>query len=141
MVTFPSATGSGAVGFDLVPWRAEVGDVEMESSTEEVRTVVELVKEHAESKPDESLIVITMGIKHANRIDAALKKLNFDPRYKAFFDADKQEKFDVKNLERVQGDERDAIILSVGYSKDRGGKLPYRFGPSNAQTAGNVASM
>jgi len=35
----------------------------------------------------------------------------------------------VKNLERVQGDERDAIIISVGYGKDRSGRLLYRFGP------------
>lgn len=37
--------------------------------------------------------------------------------------------FFVKNVERGQGDERDGIILSVGYGKDRNGKLPYRFGP------------
>lgn len=35
----------------------------------------------------------------------------------------------VKNLERVQGDERDAIIISIGYGKDRAGNLPLRFGP------------
>jgi superfamily I DNA and/or RNA helicase len=35
----------------------------------------------------------------------------------------------VKNLERVQGDERDAIIISIGYGKDRAGSLPLRFGP------------
>jgi very-short-patch-repair endonuclease len=46
-----------------------------------------------------------------------------------FFDASAEERFFVKNLERVQGDERDAIILTVGYGKDRGGNLPFRFGP------------
>ena len=35
----------------------------------------------------------------------------------------------MKNIERVQGDERDVIILSVGYHKDADGRLPYRFGP------------
>ena len=35
----------------------------------------------------------------------------------------------MKNLERVQGDERDAIILSIGDRKDASGTLPYRFGP------------
>ena len=38
-------------------------------------------------------------------------------------------RFFIKNLERVQGDERDVIILSIGYGKDASGKLPYRFGP------------
>ncbi|MFN9958634.1 MAG: AAA domain-containing protein, partial [bacterium] len=35
----------------------------------------------------------------------------------------------MKNLERVQGDERDAIILSLGHAKDATGRLPLRFGP------------
>ena len=37
----------------------------------------------------------------------------------------------VKNIERVQGDERDAIILTIGYGKDLTGKVPHRFGPVN----------
>ena len=39
------------------------------------------------------------------------------------------EPFFVKNLERVQGDERDAIILSVGYGKHRDGRMRYQWGP------------
>ena len=51
------------------------------------------------------------------------------PELDEFFATDRQERFFVKNLERVQGDERDAIILSVGYGKNEAGKLLYRFGP------------
>jgi very-short-patch-repair endonuclease len=50
-----------------------------------------------------------------------------------FFDLHLPERFFVKNLERVQGDERDAMILSVGYGKDRSGRLLYRFGPLNVE--------
>ena len=50
-----------------------------------------------------------------------------------FFDESRQEPFFVKNLERVQGDERDAIILSVGYGKNADGRLLYRFGPLNKE--------
>ena len=39
----------------------------------------------------------------------------------------------MKNIERVQGDERDVIILSVGYHKASNGTLPYRFGPLNQE--------
>jgi superfamily I DNA and/or RNA helicase len=46
-----------------------------------------------------------------------------------FFATDRLERFFVKNLERVQGDERDAIILSIGYGKNEAGDLLYRFGP------------
>ena len=47
----------------------------------------------------------------------------------SFLDESRPERFFVKNLERVQGDERDAIILSIGYGKNARGDLPYRFGP------------
>ncbi len=39
----------------------------------------------------------------------------------------------MKNLERVQGDERDAIILSIGYGKNADGKMLYNFGPLNRE--------
>ena len=50
---------------------------------------------------------------------------------KEFFTEDGQEPFFVKNLERVQGDERDAIILTTGYSKTKDGRMRYNFGPIN----------
>lgn len=39
----------------------------------------------------------------------------------------------VKNLENVQGDERDVILLSVGYAKDQAGTLRKNFGPLNRE--------
>jgi very-short-patch-repair endonuclease len=89
-----------------------------------------LVIEHAQNRPDESLGVIAMGIRHADRIQRAIdQRLEDRPDLQDFFDATAMERFFVKNLERVQGDERDAIILTVGYGKDRAGNLPFRFGP------------
>jgi very-short-patch-repair endonuclease len=75
-----------------------------------------------------------MGIKHARRVEAAVDHaLISRPDLEAFFAEDNSERFFVKNLERVQGDERDAIILTIGYGKDRSGRLLYRFGPLNAK--------
>lgn len=105
-------------------------DVEDESTSVEVRRVVELVFEHATTRPRESLGVIAMGIKHAMRIDAALYEARRQrPDLDEFFQERGDDSFFCKNLERVQGDERDAIILSVGYGKDRSGRMFYRFGP------------
>jgi len=39
----------------------------------------------------------------------------------------------VKNLENVQGDERDAIFVSVAYAPDADGKFAMRFGPVSAE--------
>jgi very-short-patch-repair endonuclease len=106
----------------------------------EVDRVVELIFEHARTHPDESLGVIALGIKHAERIDAALRaalaELADQPAgvadasgLEAFFAEDLPEPFFVKNLERVQGDERDAIILSIGYGKHPDGRMRYQWGP------------
>ncbi len=43
----------------------------------------------------------------------------------------------VKNIENVQGDERDHIIFSIGYAKDQGGKLRMHFGSLNMQKGEN----
>jgi very-short-patch-repair endonuclease len=105
-------------------------DGQEESSSEEVRRVVQLILNHAAEQPNESLGVIAMGVKHARRIEALLDFMRESrPDLDVFFDETRKERFFVKNLERVQGDERDAIILTIGYGKDRTGRLLYRFGP------------
>lgn len=129
LITFPGVGDAAGVSHVLVEPSA-ARDGEEDSVTDEVRRVVDLVVDHARRRPNESLGVITMGIKHQDRILAALDSaMNADPDLASFLDEQRDERFFVKNLERVQGDERDAIILSVGYGKDRNGKLPYRFGP------------
>jgi very-short-patch-repair endonuclease len=100
------------------------------SVTAEVEQVAELILEHARSRPSESLGVIALGIKHSDRIDAALRgALAANPGLEGFFAEDRPEPFFVKNLERVQGDERDAIILSIGYGKHPDGRMRYQWGP------------
>jgi len=127
LVTFPGVGKSVAVSHVLVN---EPGTEDTDSSAAEVRRVVELVLEHAQQRPHETLGVIALGIKHAASIQDALDDaLDGHPELDDFFSEQQAERFFVKNLERVQGDERDAIILSVGYAKDKSGKVPYRFGP------------
>ncbi|HEY9861412.1 MAG TPA: AAA domain-containing protein [Candidatus Obscuribacterales bacterium] len=129
LVTFPSAGGSASISHVLVPY-VSGQDGQEESAPREVDQVVKLVLQQATQRPSETLGVITMGVKHAQRLEAAIDAaLKERPDLAAFFDDSRTERFFVKNIERVQGDERDAIILSVGYGKDRSGKLPYRFGP------------
>jgi very-short-patch-repair endonuclease len=115
-----------------VPWEPQ--HASEESSSAEVRRVVELIVEHAAEHPEHSLGVIAMGIKHADRIDGTLRlALRERPDLEDFFDESQTERFFVKNLERVQGDERDAIILTVGYGKGDRGQMRYAFGPLNEE--------
>jgi very-short-patch-repair endonuclease len=129
LVTFPGPGGPPVIGHALV--KQELGaDGQEESSNAEVRKVIELVLDQARKRPTETLGVITMGIRHMNRVQAALdRELDKHADLHEFFDPNRSERFFVKNLERVQGDERDAIIISIGYGKDRAGNLPLRFGP------------
>jgi len=131
LITFPGVGGDQVLRQVLVPHDPTA---ETNSPSPEVDAAVDLIFEHARERPNESLGVIAMGIKHANRIDECrLQRLRENPDLEAefgdFFNEDKEERFFVKNLERVQGDERDAIILSIGYGKNTRGDLPYRFGP------------
>jgi len=131
LVTFPGADGGSVLTYVPAPWRPGAGT---NSPGPEVDAVVDLILRHARERPGESLGVITMGIKHRDRIEERLRdRLRQDPELAAelagFFDERRDERFFVKNLERVQGDERDAIILSIGYGKNDRGDLVYRFGP------------
>ena len=129
LITFPSAKDFSPISHTLVGPSPGLGGQD-ESASAEVEEVVRQVIAHAESAPHETLGVITMGVKHANRLQAALDRaLMIRPDLGGFFDPEKEERFFVKNLETVQGDERDAIILSIGYGKTPDGDLPHRFGP------------
>jgi very-short-patch-repair endonuclease len=133
LITFPSTSGLPGLSHVLVQPEASTlpeRDDELYSSPAEVRKVVDLIINHARMHPTESLGVITLGIRHAERVEEELeRRLPGYPELDAFFTQNRPEPFFIKNLERVQGDERDAILLSIGYCKNRAGKLPYRFGP------------
>ncbi len=129
LVTFPGPGLAKALSHELVPHLPGQGGQEA-SAAREVQRVVLLILEHASTRPQETLGVITMGIEHANRIEMALaREREARPELDGFFDQERSERFFIKNLERVQGDERDAIILSIGYGKNEAGDLVYRFGP------------
>jgi very-short-patch-repair endonuclease len=136
LTTFPGVAGSECLSHVLVPFIP--GRIGQENSvSDEVSRVVELVADHARTRPDMSLGVIAMGIKHANRIQEAVRQARAaDEDLDTFLDGissaqARTEPFFVKNLERVQGDERDAIILTIGYGKSADGRMLYRFGPVN----------
>jgi very-short-patch-repair endonuclease len=136
LTTFPGGASEDTIAHVHVPFR--LGRVDQEDSVaDEVLRVVALVAQHARQRPRESLGVIAMGVKHSNRVEEAVRRARqTDDALDAFVtghasDQAHKEPFFVKNLERVQGDERDAIILTVGYGKSSDGRMLYWFGPIN----------
>jgi hypothetical protein len=87
-----------------------------------------------------------MGIKHANRIQEGLRRARAtDDALAGFMDGTvsaqaAKEKFFVKNLERVQGDERDAIILTIGYGKTSTGGCSTALGRSTTKAANGAST-
>ena len=65
-------------------------------------------------------------------VDGLEKLRRDDPVCEPFFAEGTAEPFFVKNLENVQGDERDVIYISVGYGRDAEGRVAMNFGPLNA---------
>ncbi len=102
----------------------------------EAERVVELVMRHMrERPPGESLGVVALSRAQADLIERRLDERRILERdVEGRFSAGGNEPFFVKNLETVQGDERDRIILSIGYGPTVGsGAVPNRFGPINAK--------
>ena len=87
-------------------------------NTREARRCVGLIKEHIETRPERSLGVVAFSQKQQYVILDELDRFRQrHPEYESFFDEGKEDAFFVKNLESVQGDERDTIIFSVSYAK------------------------
>ncbi|MFD7158381.1 AAA domain-containing protein [Kribbella sp. NPDC059898] len=134
LVTFPGTLEGPPITLDLVNGIAQPG--QDGSAPAEVAKVVERIVEHAQQRPDESLGVIAMSQRHADRIEMALRAaLRERPEIEGFFgdNGGASRRFFIKNLERVQGDERDSIILSVGYPRRADGRVSRNFGPLNQE--------
>ena len=98
----------------------------------EARIVAEAIIAHARSRPDLSLGVAAFSAAQRRAIldHVEILRRDLDPTVENFFQAHPAEPFFVKNLENVQGDERDVIFISVGYGPTvPGGRVPMRFGP------------
>lgn len=132
LVTFPSPGKKDVgLGVDYI-YVDGIFDRKSKTNRKEAERIVELVFEHAEQYPDRSLGIVAFSISQQSLIERLIaKRLRDDTTYAEFFKADKVEPFFVKNLETVQGDERDTIIFSIAYAKDSQGKFLYNFGPLN----------
>lgn len=98
----------------------------------EAKRVVDLVLEHFENAADRSLGVVAFSEAQQMAVLEELEeRLKARPKLAPFFREGGEEEFFVKNLENIQGDERDVMIFSLGYGKDTRGKMLQNFGPLN----------
>lgn len=83
--------------------------------------------------PDERTFgVVTFSLAQRRLIEDMLDEARSEhPEIEGHFSSD--EPVFVKNLENVQGDERDEILFSVGYARDENGRMRMHFGPLSSK--------
>jgi superfamily I DNA and/or RNA helicase len=104
-------------------------------NTFEAGAIVEYILNHYQNKEtaQKSLGVVTFSMVQQQLIDDLLmEKLVDKPEIEEKI-WNSEEPLFIKNLENVQGDERDIILFSIGYAPDKNGKLSLNFGPLNRE--------
>lgn len=134
LVTFPNPIQdeSSGVYFQHVP--DGVYDIGVTRKNQcEAEVVARLALEYFTKSPSQSLGIIAFSEAQAEAIQEQIEILgSTNPLFNAFCNEDSADFF-LKALENVQGDERDAILLSVGYGFDNNRKLSLNFGPISKQ--------
>jgi len=112
----------------------------------EAKKVVEIVKKIFKTrKNNQSIGIITFNTEQESAIEDALDEAcALDPKFRDQFllETNRKENGEdtslfIKNLENVQGDERDIIIFSIGYAKNEYGRVVAQFGPLSIEGGEN----
>ncbi len=112
----------------------------------EAKEIVRLLRELFKTREhNESIGIITFNADQATCIaDLIDKECAKDPEFRAYITAERARReggedtsLFVKNLENVQGDERDVIIFSIGYAPNEEGKVYSNFGSLSAEGGEN----
>ena len=132
LITFPSSKiDHEGIGVDYYHVNGFY-DRNSRTNRAEADFIVDLIYKNIEKYPERSIGVVAFNEKQMDLIERLLDKRRKDDSSKEWYFKDtEKEAFFVKNLDAVQGDERDTIIFSVVYGRDSQGKLLYNFGPLN----------
>jgi very-short-patch-repair endonuclease/DNA polymerase III delta prime subunit len=91
--------------------------------------VIAFMRRHGTQR---SLGVVAMSLAQQRCLEAQVDALRVtNPDLEPLFDPEGKDSFFIKNLETVQGDERDVILVSIGYGRDSRGQVSRNFGPVN----------
>lgn len=136
LVTFPSPFPKGSTGAVRFIHVADGMYDRGGSRTNriEAKKIIDLISEHLRSGKGDSIGIITLSLAQE---EAVLQEWE---RRKAaeqdlvnLVEEEGDESFFIKALEKVQGDERDYIYISIGYGPDQNGVVHMQFGPINRE--------
>ncbi len=136
LIVFPSAKGISS-GYGVKHHYVSDATCLKGANVQEAEAVVRRVVEHARTTPTESLGVAAFNQRQAELIQDLLDKAcDQDRRVAEAVDAlrNLDDELFVKNLESIQGDERDVMFISYTYGPDpTTGRVFQRFGPINSE--------
>ncbi len=124
-----STTGHPPIGFHQV-----VGDYSAGANPSEAAAVARLLAAAMAAAPLQATFgIIAFGVPHQRAVEEAIDKLCLqDQSFAAFWGAARARPIDerpfIKNIETVQGDERDHVIFSIGYGPGADGRLRLQLG-------------
>lgn len=136
LITFPSPEEKR--GLHLIESNGVYDRGKSRTNDEEARQVVnEIIQrlQHSDKATrQETIGVVTFNTEQQRRIENLLdEERRNNPDIEWAFQEEDPEPVFVKNLETVQGDERDIILFSTGYGPDIAGNLSMNFGPLNRE--------
>jgi len=131
LITFPNQNELDNSGVDFVYVENGIYDRgKSRTNRAEAKKVVEIYKRLIKEEKGKSIGIIAFSRSQQRAIREQFEAEGLDIEG----DIEETEKsLFIKNLETVQGDERDIIIISVGYGPDASGKLSTNFGPLNKE--------
>ena len=132
LYTFPSANDRvSKVSFVKIDGTFDRGGSRTNRAEAEavVAEVIRRAKDPARRR--ESVGVVTFNVSQQNLVDDLFEEARGqDPELEKWYQESEEPLF-IKNLENVQGDERDVILFSIGFGADREGRVSMNFGPVN----------
>jgi very-short-patch-repair endonuclease len=133
LVIFPSPGSTHHLGLVFHHLKDTIYDKgKTRTNPKEAEIVAEAIVAHARHHSKQSLGVVAFSSAQRQAIEDALEiKRRQHPDIEDFFKKHADEPFFIKNLENVQGDERDVIFISIGYGRTADGNVSMSFGPLN----------
>ncbi len=122
LVLFPSPNNESEE-FGINYHRLKRGCFAGRRNNREAEAIADKLKAHFIDYPDESIGIVSMSSEQRDQIERAIEQSSKeDPFFRQLLERDSQkvESLFIKNLENVQGDERDVILISMTYGPSYG---------------------
>lgn len=129
LITFPSTDFCSHLSIEHVDGYYDAGKTR--TNRAEAEAIVSDIINRLKSNPRSSIGVVAFSMPQSNLIEDLLAEAFSANPDLEHINAESEEPLFIKNLENVQGDERDVILFSIGYGPDKDGKISMNFGPLN----------